>query len=236
MDEGVLYVQVLFRVPIDLDESTGLMKYDSKYKHSIFSGLYMLLQVRNILSQGKFEQELDLVRCPRQQSFDYVNGQPNTNSDNRKPATIQQNPGITPAAPIPTILVSGGNKPPSVADATDTGNTTTGQDQPVAIAQATTPPPADQTAADLAEINATAPTADISAQNQPQATTDLAAQYQAELVQAGQRASAANDAYVNAIQSGASQAEKDRLKAAAKAASDELGRISARNQQFKAGA
>ena len=171
MDEGVLYVQVLFRVPTDLDESTGLMKYDSKYKHSIFSGLYMLLQVRNILSQGKFEQELDLVRCPRQQSFDYVNGQPNTNSDNRKPATIQQNPGIIPAAPIPTILVSGGNKPPSTANASDTGNTTTGQEQPVAIAQATTPPPADQTAADLAEINATAPTADISAQNQPQTST-----------------------------------------------------------------
>jgi len=169
MDDGCLYVQVLFRTPTDIDESTGLMKFDSKYTHSIFSGLYQVLTVKSSFAQGKFEQELELIRCPRQQAFDYVNGQQNTNSDNRKPLTVQTNPGISPPAPIPTILVSGGNASTDTANATDTGDTTTGQDQPIAQAQAVEPPAqTDPNAADLAEVNATAPTADITAQNQPQ--------------------------------------------------------------------
>jgi hypothetical protein len=233
MDSGGVYVQLLFRTPTDIDESTGLMKFDSNYQHSVFSGLYQVLTVTSHFSHGQFTQELDMVRMPRQQAYDYAT-LTQSKSDARSEVANQPGGKLSPTTPTSTE-VTGGAGPQSTAAAVDAqgGNQTAGSKQ--VPETATDTPPVNTEAKKLTEVASTADTAAATAANAPQSTSNLAAQYQAELLQAGKQASAANDAYVNAIQSGASQAEKDRLKAIATAASDQLSRISARNQQFAAG-
>jgi hypothetical protein len=70
MDQGELYIQITVKSPSDIDESTGLMKFDSKYSTSLFSGMYRVLTVESTFSGGKFEQTLDVVRLPRQTSLE----------------------------------------------------------------------------------------------------------------------------------------------------------------------
>ena len=170
MDDGCIYAQVLFRTPVDIDESTGLMKYDSKYQHSLFSGLYQVLQVTSSFKVGEFTQELELIRMPRQSAFDYTEANQNSQSDNRKESAqkLQTSPGIQPSAPT-VSLPAANNGANTTADAADTGNTTEGQEQAVAQAQTTETATSNQLATDLASINANAPVVDITAQNEPQA-------------------------------------------------------------------
>ena len=121
MDAGPVYVEVNFKVPVDIDESTGFMKYDNGYHQSIFSGLYKVLVVTSMFQGGQFTQELELVREPRQDTA--------TTSTNRQPLTPQAHVGIQPPAPIPSILVSGGAPAPSDASQADanSGNQVPGQ-------------------------------------------------------------------------------------------------------------
>ena len=72
-DNKQVNVQLTFRTPEDIDESTGLNKFNSKYSVSVFSGLYHVLQVKSTFSQGKFTQVLTLARAVRQSKFDYSN-------------------------------------------------------------------------------------------------------------------------------------------------------------------
>ena len=72
MDNGEVYVQVSVRSPVDVDETTGLMKFDKKYETSLFSGMYRVLKVESTFAGGKFEQILDIVRLPRQTALDYT--------------------------------------------------------------------------------------------------------------------------------------------------------------------
>lgn len=71
-DTGEVYVQILFRSPSDIDDITGMMKYDPKYQESVFSGMYRVLTVANSFAGGQFTQTLDLVRLPRQSKHDYT--------------------------------------------------------------------------------------------------------------------------------------------------------------------
>lgn len=64
MDNGELYAKVSFKTPVDIDETTGLIRKDGKYIESVFSGMYKFLTVNNTFSGGKFEQTCDLVRMP----------------------------------------------------------------------------------------------------------------------------------------------------------------------------
>jgi len=171
MDDGGLYVQVLFRTPVDIDETTGLMKFDSNYQHSVFSGLYQVLQVTSNFKNGEFTQDIDLVRLPRQQAFDYTNGTQNNSaktarSESPMPGTsVAYNPD-----PVPSLLVSGGGTPASPASAADTtNNQTAGQDTPVAQAQDNPPPVVSQDTQALMNVNESAPTAVIDTQTEPQA-------------------------------------------------------------------
>jgi hypothetical protein len=70
MDQGELYIQITVKSPSDIDESTGMMKFDSKHSTSLFSGMYRVLTVESTFSNGKFEQTLDAVRLPRQTSLE----------------------------------------------------------------------------------------------------------------------------------------------------------------------
>jgi hypothetical protein len=174
MDNGVVYAQVLFRTPIDIDESTGLMEFDPDYKTSLFSGLYMVVQVSSKFHNGQFTQELDMVRLPRQSAFDYTELQ-NTEGTAKKerqeanPDAVPGKLGITQTPPvIPSILQSGGPKP-STADAADTDiDQTAGQDQPAARAVDNAPPLLTQNAQDLRIIRDTAPEEIITNQTEPQ--------------------------------------------------------------------
>lgn len=78
-DNGQVYVQVMFKVPSDYDETTGLMRFDPRFSQSLFSGMYTVVTIKSEFSKGKFTQALDLVRLPNQTSDDYVN---QTSTDN----------------------------------------------------------------------------------------------------------------------------------------------------------
>jgi hypothetical protein len=171
-DKGGQYVQLLFKVPTDLDETTGLMKFDSAYKNSLFSGLYVIVKVHNSFQHGQFTQELELARLSRQQAFDYVNNQPNS-SDNRAETAGQTTtlPGVTNPASVNSAMVSGGGAANSAGDTVDAagGDQTAGGDTPVAQAQQTTDSGLSQEQKDLMAVNDSAETAVITDKNEPQA-------------------------------------------------------------------
>ena len=62
MDNGELYIRVLFDTPADYDETIGLaIPGNSMYSKNEFSGIYKLITVTNEFTRGKFEQVLDLA-------------------------------------------------------------------------------------------------------------------------------------------------------------------------------
>ena len=65
-DNGELYCTITFNTPVDIDESTGLLRKDSKYYVSYFSGYYRVLTVDSEFRGGKFVQTLELIRYPNQ--------------------------------------------------------------------------------------------------------------------------------------------------------------------------
>lgn len=67
---GEIDVEVNFRTPVDIRNSTGLMKFpDEQISVNTFSGLYQVIKVDNVFRDGQFTQTLDLVRRGNQ----YVN-------------------------------------------------------------------------------------------------------------------------------------------------------------------
>ena len=87
MDRGEVYVNLTFRTPVDLDETTGMMNFTNEnilgpQQTSLFSGLYRVIKVTNEFRSGQFTQVLNLIRLPRQDKLDYADNKPPT-SDNR---------------------------------------------------------------------------------------------------------------------------------------------------------
>jgi hypothetical protein len=64
MDAGAIYARIRFRTPVDIDDDTGLLRENTRYSDSKFSGLYQILKVDSELRSGRFEQTLDLIRLP----------------------------------------------------------------------------------------------------------------------------------------------------------------------------
>lgn len=98
MDNGEVYVNLTFRTPVDIDETTGLMNFTNQNilgptQISLFSGLYRVMRVTNDFRQGMFTQTLNLIRLPKQDKLDYSSNKPPT-SDNRNTLlgqTVQMN-------------------------------------------------------------------------------------------------------------------------------------------------
>ena len=98
MDNGEVYVNLTFRTPVDVDETTGLMQFKNENilgptQTSLFSGLYRVMTITNEFRNGMFTQLLNLIRLPRQDKLDYANNKPPT-SDNRNillGQTVQMN-------------------------------------------------------------------------------------------------------------------------------------------------
>lgn len=169
MDDGSVYVQVLFKIPKDIDDSNGFMKYDAGQRNSVFSGLYQVLAVESNFSKGQFTQDLTLVRIPRQVAFDYVGR--NNNQSNARPGS--DTVAVTPVQMVPSTPTS------STANATDTAtDQIAGQEQPAgsanaaATAAAESPTPSTEQK-DLAGVRAAGNTTDINSQNAPQETPQV---------------------------------------------------------------
>lgn len=62
MDYSEIFCRINFRTPVDMEESTGLLREDGRYTESKFSGLYKILTVANEFSRGQFVQTLEAIR------------------------------------------------------------------------------------------------------------------------------------------------------------------------------
>lgn len=163
-DNGQVYVHIQFRTPIDIDESTGLMRYDSKYKLSVFSGLYMILRIDSQFSNGQFIQTLDLVRLPNQIKFDYVDKK-------SKAKSVERNEGTSAAASAPAAdSVTASNTTTGTGATDPAGSNQTGQQQ-TANSNAQAAPAIDQ---GLAQVNNTTQATPINASTEPQAVIPVA--------------------------------------------------------------
>lgn len=164
MDQGEVYVQVTVKSPSDIDESTGLMKFDSKHSVSLFSGMYRILTVESTFAGGKFEQTLDVVRLPRQTSLEpsyavkddkgnreivattpilnNVDAQATIGPDFSIKATGDEKaPGSAPVEDTTPPLQTAEEKQLAKVDATATETAITTQTEPVAVPPPPPPPP-----------------------------------------------------------------------------------------------
>jgi len=69
-NNGQVYVRVNFKTPTDIDDETGLMaglQGSGKYDTSFFGGFYRLISVASNFEEGRFTQQLGMVRCRHQE-------------------------------------------------------------------------------------------------------------------------------------------------------------------------
>lgn len=155
-DGKEMYISITFRSPIDVDEATGLMNFDDKYKQSRFTGFYRVLRVTSNFSGGQFVQTLNAIRLPRQASKD--TGSAVNKNKERQESLPPGQAGITYTEPeIPPILRS---RETSNTDA-DVAPGNNPFFDPV-------PPILDSSQQRLRAVAETAPTSAISEFNEPQ--------------------------------------------------------------------
>lgn len=165
MDRGEVYVNLTFRTPVDLDETTGMMNFTNEnilgpMQTSLFSGLYRVLKVSNEFRNGMFTQELNLIRLPRQDKLDYGNNKPPT-SDNRNILLGQ-------TAQMDNLMIGPDFTTPDTAKRSTVESDDTAQSAQEQQANNRTAP-ADRTAEqdDLVETRALAPEEPISVTSEP---------------------------------------------------------------------
>jgi hypothetical protein len=155
MDKGEVYIQITVRSPVDIDETTGMMKFDPHYTENLFSGMYRVLQVESTFSNGQFIQIIDAVRLPRQMAFDYT--------ETPKKASTER---ITAVGSI--AVIDNNNIVPNMAAVNNVaGEDTAPGSNPV---QDSPPPTQTNEEKDLARVKDTAPETAITAQTEPVAT------------------------------------------------------------------
>jgi hypothetical protein len=150
MDQGEIYVQITVKSPSDIDEATGLMKFDSKYSTSLFSGMYRILTVESTFTGGKFEQTLDVVRLPRQTSLEPKYPSKTANKEREVEAVTPAPTDVAAANVASTATTTGDDKAPGSAPVEDT-----------------TPPVQTAEEKALAKVDATAPETAITTQTEP---------------------------------------------------------------------
>ena len=196
MDQGELYIQITVKSPSDIDESTGMMKFDAKHSVSLFSGMYRVLTVESTFSGGKFEQVLDAVRLPRQTSLEPsaadkeekgnraivataprsidVDAQANIGPDFSVKPTDEKAPDSAPVQDTTAPLQTPEERALARVDATAPETAITTQTEPVAVPlppKTATNPTVSQT--ELADVNSQIVTA-IAAGQQAVANKDTA--------------------------------------------------------------
>jgi len=78
-DGSAVYTYITFRTPSDVLEGTGLMGFPNQGKVSGFSGIYKVLSCESRFTDGKFTQQLKLVRMPGQATDFNLEKQPAEN-------------------------------------------------------------------------------------------------------------------------------------------------------------
>jgi hypothetical protein len=90
---GDIFIVVNFINPIDIDTTSGLLRFPDKNVVAPFSGVFRVIKVKNVFKDGVFEQTLNLLRVPGQ-PID-TNQQPEND-----PSPFEQKPNPT-SIPIP---------------------------------------------------------------------------------------------------------------------------------------
>lgn len=161
-DNRPVYVQLTFRVPIDLDEDTGHMKFDSRYEQSIFSGMYQVLHVVSTFAQGNFTQEVEMVRLFDQESYDYTN-------KGKKDKNVERIEGLPQVERAPDVPVQTDSSTPGPKT-----NDATPAEQSAPVPEVETAPTQDPSAKDLKQVandpNTPTETVTQATEPQPQAT------------------------------------------------------------------
>jgi len=83
-DGGETYIQLEWKTPVDIDQSTGLVKYEERYQNSLFNGMYKVIMVENTFRDGMFTQNLDCIRLWDQERFDYTIPKKTNSKEERK--------------------------------------------------------------------------------------------------------------------------------------------------------
>jgi hypothetical protein len=158
MDDREVYIQVNYRTPTDIDESTGLMKFENNFNQSSFSGMYRVLTVSSSFSQGRFIQTLNTVRLPRQPNLNDI-GKIKSTTNQRNVDSDQ----ITYSEPE-----AGTDYPTSLLSSSTTGDNVAPGSKPLRDQIEAADLTAEQRR--LSKVRQTADEQTITAQNQPQAT------------------------------------------------------------------
>jgi len=103
-NSGEIYINLTFKVPRDLNQSSGLLEPidisdTTTYKRNIFSGYFRVLKVTTKINKGLFTQELEVVRVDDSHDFQIISAKPLT-------AAQQENLNYTNAAPPPASAPS----------------------------------------------------------------------------------------------------------------------------------
>ena len=105
MDSGVIFCNVVFKTPSDINEQTGGLRYYGNENQSALSGLFRVMKVSSEMRQGKFTQVLDLIRQPNQptkqsntapRSDSTLNGTQSKSDSPKIPGSILNDPSKSP--------------------------------------------------------------------------------------------------------------------------------------------
>jgi len=116
MDRGEIYCNINFKSPVDIDETTGLLRKDSKWKDVYFSGLYKVNTVESEFRQGKFLQTINGFRI-KGQSGDAKGPQTSTSATAGRPAVA--GPATAKDGGIGSTRGAGSNTVTQVANLTN---------------------------------------------------------------------------------------------------------------------
>jgi hypothetical protein len=95
-DNGEIFCKVIFKTPVDIDETSGLVRKNSAWKDVYFGGMFKVQKVTSEFRQGKFTQELFMIRQRNQEGDSKGSGtDANSAAQRSEPKTGPQDPALT---------------------------------------------------------------------------------------------------------------------------------------------
>ena len=95
-DNGEIFCKVIFKTPVDIDETSGLVRKDSAWKDVYFGGMFKVQKVTSEFRQGKFSQELFMIRQRNQEGDSKGSGTDvNSAAQRSDPKTGPKDPALT---------------------------------------------------------------------------------------------------------------------------------------------
>jgi hypothetical protein len=95
-DNGEIFCKVIFKTPVDIDEITGLVRKNSAWKDVYFGGMFKIQKVTSEFRQGKFIQELFMIRQRNQEGDSKGSGtDANSAAQRSDPKAGAKDPALT---------------------------------------------------------------------------------------------------------------------------------------------